>query len=204
MLEASRRLGVARGTVQARLDRLQSNGRHPRVRARGRPGGARLSRSPPSRRWRSSRGKGPDVRAHLATVPEVLELHTTTGQRGHALPPRGPVERRSPAGDRPGRRLRWHRAGLDGDRHGEPRSAADHPAGAAGGGGRRLAGRRKPDARAGVDGGPARGRPDRREMSIGRAERLHGLVGQALEKGPGSAPAARVRSPCPSPAPRAS
>ena len=24
-------------------------------------------------------GQGPDVREHLATVPEVLELHTTTG-----------------------------------------------------------------------------------------------------------------------------
>jgi DNA-binding Lrp family transcriptional regulator len=46
VLEMSRRLGVARGTVQARLDR---------------------------------QGQGADVRAHLATVPEVLELHTTTG-----------------------------------------------------------------------------------------------------------------------------
>jgi DNA-binding Lrp family transcriptional regulator len=80
VLECARRLGVARGTVQARLDRLQRDG--------------------------VIRGFGPDVdpaalgyevtafvtleirqgsghqavAMHLARIPEVLELHTVTGQ----------------------------------------------------------------------------------------------------------------------------
>ena len=80
VLECARRLGVARGTVQARLDRLQSRG--------------------------VITGFGPDiapaalgfevtafvtleiaqepghkvVAAHLAGIPEVLEVHTVTGQ----------------------------------------------------------------------------------------------------------------------------
>ena len=80
VLECARRLGVARGTVQARLDRLQRDG--------------------------VIRGFGPDVdpaalgyevtafvtleirqgsghqavSMHLARIPEVLELHTVTGQ----------------------------------------------------------------------------------------------------------------------------
>src|SRR5215207_11244546 len=80
VLECARRLGVARGTVQARLDRMQDRG--------------------------IIRGFGPDVdpaalgyevtafvtleirqgsghqgvAAHLAGIPEVLELHTVTGQ----------------------------------------------------------------------------------------------------------------------------
>ena len=57
VLEASRRLGVARGTVQARLDRLQSNGV---IRGFGptsiRPRSA--TRSPPSPPWRSNRARG--------------------------------------------------------------------------------------------------------------------------------------------------
>ncbi len=44
VLGASRRLGVARGTVQARLDRLERDGRHPELGAPGRPGRARLER----------------------------------------------------------------------------------------------------------------------------------------------------------------
>jgi len=80
VLECARRLGVARGTVQARLDRLQRDG--------------------------VIRGFGPDVdpaalgyevtafvtleirqgsghqavAKHLTRIPEVLELHTVTGQ----------------------------------------------------------------------------------------------------------------------------
>jgi DNA-binding Lrp family transcriptional regulator len=80
VLECARRLGIARGTVQARLDRLQRDG--------------------------VIRGFGPDVdpaalgyevtafvtleirqgsghqavAMHLARIPEVLELHTVTGQ----------------------------------------------------------------------------------------------------------------------------
>ena len=79
VLEASRRLGVARGTVQARLDRLRANGVirgfGPQVdpAALGYPVTAFAT-------LEIKQGQGADVRAHLTTVPEVLELHTTTGQ----------------------------------------------------------------------------------------------------------------------------
>src|SRR5579859_2929677 len=78
VLEASRRLGVARGTVQARLDRLRANGVirgfGPQVdpAALGYPVTAFAT-------LEIKQGQGLDVRAHLASVPEVLELHTTTG-----------------------------------------------------------------------------------------------------------------------------
>ncbi|WP_318210037.1 Lrp/AsnC family transcriptional regulator [Streptomyces sp. SJL17-1] len=78
VLEASRRLGVARGTVQARLDRLQASGVirgfGPQVdpAALGYPVTAFAT-------LEIKQGQGADVREHLATVPEVLELHTTTG-----------------------------------------------------------------------------------------------------------------------------
>ncbi|MFE1907090.1 MULTISPECIES: Lrp/AsnC family transcriptional regulator [Streptomyces] len=78
VLEASRRLGVARGTVQARLDRLQATGVicgfGPQVdpAALGYPVTAFAT-------LEIKQGQGADVRGHLATVPEVLELHTTTG-----------------------------------------------------------------------------------------------------------------------------
>ena len=79
VLEASRRLGVARGTVQARLDRLRANGVirgfGPQVdpAALGYPVTAFAT-------LEIKQGQGTDVRAHLARVPEVLELHTTTGE----------------------------------------------------------------------------------------------------------------------------
>ena len=79
VLEMSRRLGVARGTVQARLDRLQSNGVirgfGPQVdpAALGYPVTAFLT-------LEISQGRGHDVVArHLASIPEVLEAHTITG-----------------------------------------------------------------------------------------------------------------------------
>jgi DNA-binding Lrp family transcriptional regulator len=78
VLEMSRRLGVARGTAQARLDRLRSNGVisgfGPQVdpAALGYPVTAFAT-------LQIRQGQGTGVRAHLATVPEVLELHTTTG-----------------------------------------------------------------------------------------------------------------------------
>ena len=73
VLEASRRLGVARGTVQSRMDRLQSNGV---IRGFG------PDVDPAALGYRVTafatleirQGQGPDVRAHLAQVPEVLEL----------------------------------------------------------------------------------------------------------------------------------
>ena len=79
VLEASRRLRVARGTVQARLDKLQ---------ARGVIRGFGPEISPAAVGFgvtafvtleiRQSRGHDP-VAAHLATIPEVLEAHTITG-----------------------------------------------------------------------------------------------------------------------------
>jgi DNA-binding Lrp family transcriptional regulator len=78
VLEASRRLGVARGTAQARLDRLRSSGViqgfGPNVdpAALGYPVTAFAT-------LEIRQGQGADVRAHLDGVPEVLELHTTTG-----------------------------------------------------------------------------------------------------------------------------
>lgn len=79
VLEASRRLGVARGTVQARLDRLQATGV---IRGFG-PDVEPAAIGYPVTAFATleiRQGQGADVRAHLATVPEVLELHTTTGQ----------------------------------------------------------------------------------------------------------------------------
>ena len=79
VLEASRRLGVARGTVQARLERLQRTGvitgfgpdLDPA--ALGFPVTAFCS-------LEIRQGRGHDVvAAHLAAVPEVLEAHTITG-----------------------------------------------------------------------------------------------------------------------------
>jgi DNA-binding Lrp family transcriptional regulator len=78
VLEASRRLGIARGTVQARLDRLKAQGV---IRGFG-PDVDPAALGYPVTAFATleiKQGQGTDVRAHLATVPEVLELHTTTG-----------------------------------------------------------------------------------------------------------------------------
>ncbi|MFV2121053.1 Lrp/AsnC family transcriptional regulator [Streptomyces sp. Act-28] len=78
VLEASRRLGVARGTVQARLDRLQANGV---IRGFG-PEVDPTALGYPVTAFATleiRQGQGADIREHLAGVPEVLELHTTTG-----------------------------------------------------------------------------------------------------------------------------
>lgn len=79
VLEASRRLGVARGTVQARLDKLADSGIvigwGPELspEALGFPVTAFLT-------LEIRQGAGHDaVAAHLATIPEVLEAHTITG-----------------------------------------------------------------------------------------------------------------------------
>lgn len=78
VLECSRRLGVARGTVQARLDRLQRDGV---VRGFGPDvdpsaiGYAVTAFATVEIR----QGRGHDVAAHLAEIPEVLEVHTITG-----------------------------------------------------------------------------------------------------------------------------
>jgi DNA-binding Lrp family transcriptional regulator len=78
VLEASRRLGVARGTVQARLERLRTAGV---IRGFG-PDVDPAAIGYPVTAFATleiKQGQGADVRAHLGSVPEVLELHTTTG-----------------------------------------------------------------------------------------------------------------------------
>lgn len=78
VLEASRRLGVARGTVQARLDRLLSRGV---VRGFGPDvdpvalGFSVLAFAT----LEIAQGRGRDVTTHLKAIPEVLEAHTITG-----------------------------------------------------------------------------------------------------------------------------
>jgi DNA-binding Lrp family transcriptional regulator len=79
VLEASRRLGVARGTVQARLDRLRQRGV---VRGFG-PQVDPAALGYPVTAFATleiRQGQGAQVRAHLSGVPEVLELHTITGE----------------------------------------------------------------------------------------------------------------------------
>jgi DNA-binding Lrp family transcriptional regulator len=79
VLEASRRLGVARGTVQARLDKLTTQGVitgwGPELspEALGYPVTAFLT-------LEIRQGAGHETIAdHLATIPEVLEAYTITG-----------------------------------------------------------------------------------------------------------------------------
>jgi DNA-binding Lrp family transcriptional regulator len=79
VLEASRRLGVARGTVQARLDRLTAagvvRGWGPDVDpgALGYPVTAFVTLEIRQHRGREA------LAERLAAVPEVLEVHTITG-----------------------------------------------------------------------------------------------------------------------------
>jgi DNA-binding Lrp family transcriptional regulator len=79
VLECSRQLGVARGTVQARLDRLQRDGVIT---------GFGPDLDPAALGFTVTafvtleirQGRGHDVVAqHLATIPEVLEAYTITG-----------------------------------------------------------------------------------------------------------------------------
>jgi len=77
VLECSRRLGVARGTVQARLDRLRARGVIQGFAPQLDPGALGY---PVTAFATLEIYQGPEVRAHLASVPEVLELHTITGQ----------------------------------------------------------------------------------------------------------------------------
>jgi DNA-binding Lrp family transcriptional regulator len=79
VLETARRVGAARGTVQARLDRLQRTGviadLAPTIdpAALGFPVTAFLSLE-----IAQGAGRGA-VTAHLAAIPEVIEVHTITG-----------------------------------------------------------------------------------------------------------------------------
>jgi DNA-binding Lrp family transcriptional regulator len=79
VLEASRRLGVARGTVQARLDRLLRDGV---IRSLGPVLGPEAMGYPVTAflTLEIRQGSGHDVvAAHLAGIPEVLEAFTITG-----------------------------------------------------------------------------------------------------------------------------
>lgn len=79
VLEMSRRLGVARATVQARLDRLVARGViasfaptiDPEALGYGVTAFATLE---------IRQGLGAQVLEHLLAIPEVLEVHTITGQ----------------------------------------------------------------------------------------------------------------------------
>jgi DNA-binding Lrp family transcriptional regulator len=83
VLEASRRLGVARGTVQARLDKLTGQGviigwgPELSAEALGYPVTAFLTLE--IRQDTGQHGGHDVVGAHLAAIPEVLEAHTITG-----------------------------------------------------------------------------------------------------------------------------
>ncbi|RBM21430.1 Lrp/AsnC family transcriptional regulator [Streptomyces sp. PT12] len=79
VLEASRRLGVARGTAQARLEKLRAGGV---IRGFG-PEVDPAAIGFPVTAFATleiKQGQGDEVRRHLAGVPEVLELHTITGE----------------------------------------------------------------------------------------------------------------------------
>jgi DNA-binding Lrp family transcriptional regulator len=79
VLELARRLGVARGTVQARIDKLVQ---------RGVITGFGPDIDLPALGYgvlafvtlEIAQGRGEDVVDHLRAVPEVLECHATTGQ----------------------------------------------------------------------------------------------------------------------------
>jgi DNA-binding Lrp family transcriptional regulator len=79
VLEASRRLGVARGTVQARLSRLERTGA---VRGWGPDVDPAHVGFPVSAfvtlEIRQGGGHDP-IGEHLAAIPEVIEAHTVTG-----------------------------------------------------------------------------------------------------------------------------
>lgn len=83
VLECSRRLGVARGTVQARLDRMLRagvvRGWGPELDpgALGYPVTAFVTLE--IRQHHPRRAAHDEVAEHLARIPEVLEAHTTTG-----------------------------------------------------------------------------------------------------------------------------
>ncbi len=80
VLEASRRLGVARGTVQARLDSLADRGviigYGPDLDPAALGFGVMAFATIEIRQ----KGGHDAVAAHLATVPEVLEAYTITGE----------------------------------------------------------------------------------------------------------------------------
>ena len=79
VLECSRRLGVARGTVQARMDRLERRGV-----LRGFPPAVDLAAIGYGLTafavLEIAQGKRMEVASRLAAIDEVCEVHATTGQ----------------------------------------------------------------------------------------------------------------------------
>ncbi|MGH3471616.1 MAG: Lrp/AsnC family transcriptional regulator [Nocardioidaceae bacterium] len=79
VLEASRRLGVARGTVQARLDRLEKSGVVQGWGPQVDPAALGFAVTAfVTLEIRQAAGHDP-IAKHLALIPEVLEAHTVTG-----------------------------------------------------------------------------------------------------------------------------
>ncbi|MFI6229961.1 Lrp/AsnC family transcriptional regulator [Micromonospora echinospora] len=79
VLECSRRLGVARGTVQARLDKLVDRGVVTGFGPDVRPAAIGFGVTSFVTLEISQRQGHDPVTAHLAEIPEVLEAHTITG-----------------------------------------------------------------------------------------------------------------------------
>jgi DNA-binding Lrp family transcriptional regulator len=85
VLEASRRLGVARGTVQARLDRLESTGVVTGWSPSLDPAGlgfpvSAFATLQIAQAVQHGKGGHQPVAEHLRSIPEVLEAHTITGE----------------------------------------------------------------------------------------------------------------------------
>jgi DNA-binding Lrp family transcriptional regulator len=79
VLEASRRLNVARGTIQARLDRMQDTGVITGYGPEVSPAAiGYVVTAFATLEIRQVEGHG-TVEDHLAAIPEVLEVHTITG-----------------------------------------------------------------------------------------------------------------------------
>ncbi|MET9302890.1 MULTISPECIES: Lrp/AsnC family transcriptional regulator [Micromonospora] len=79
VLECSRRLGVARGTVQARLDKLVDRGVVTGFGPDITPAAIGFGVTSFVTLEISQRHGHDQVTAHLAAIPEVLEAHTITG-----------------------------------------------------------------------------------------------------------------------------
>lgn len=79
VLELSRRLGVARATAQARLDRLVERGIIASFAPRIDPEALGYAVTAFAT-LEIRQGNGQQVIEHLSTIPEVLEVHTITGQ----------------------------------------------------------------------------------------------------------------------------
>jgi DNA-binding Lrp family transcriptional regulator len=78
VLEASRRLGVARGTVQARLDKLIARGVIASLGPALDPGALGFGVTAFTT-LEIRQGSGDEVLEHLGRIPEVLEVHKITG-----------------------------------------------------------------------------------------------------------------------------